>query len=94
MKYLVKVAFYDLQDNNYRYERGDFYPREGLEPTEDRINELSTDANKRGQALITAVKSASKETTEPVKDVEAVKDEKPAKTTKKSAGGKGKTKTS
>ena len=91
MKYLVKVAFYDLQDNNYRYERGDFYPREGLEPTEDRINELSTDANKRGQALITAVKSALKEL---VKGVEAVKDEKPAKTTKKSAGGKGKTKTS
>lgn len=91
MKYLVKVAFYDLQDNNYRYERGDFYPREGLEPTDDRINELSTDANKRGQALITAVKSAAKE---PVKDVEAVKDEKPAKTTKKSGAGKGKTKTS
>ena len=57
MKYTVIEGFYDLQDPDgkgryYLYNRGDVYPREGLEPTEARIAELSGKDNKRNQPLI------------------------------------------
>ena len=47
--------FTDLQDNNYKYEVGDEYPRLGLKPSLARIKELSTPANKRGVVLIKEV---------------------------------------
>lgn len=56
--YIVKVYFEDLQDRNHPYRVGDIYPREGLEPSPERIKELSGADNLRGTALITAVKSA------------------------------------
>ena len=42
MKYKVIEGFYDLQDkdekgNCHLYNRGDIYPREGAQPTEERI---------------------------------------------------------
>lgn len=37
MKYIVIKRWHDLQDNNFQYEVGDSYPREGLEPSENRI---------------------------------------------------------
>lgn len=53
--YEVIKLFTDLKDNNYRYEVGDSYPREGYTPTEERIRELSSYANKQHTALIKAV---------------------------------------
>lgn len=50
--YKVLEYFTDLQDNDYPYEVGSYYPREGLEITEDRLVELSTTKNKRGIILI------------------------------------------
>ena len=45
----------DLQDNNHIYKKGDVYPREGLEPTKERIKELSSKKNKIGEILIKKV---------------------------------------
>ena len=53
--YTVIRYFTDLQDNDYAYEVGDTYPREGLSPTEERIAELSGSDNKQGTPLIAAV---------------------------------------
>ena len=50
--YRCVVRFVDLQDGGYKYNPGDVYPREGISPSEDRIKELSTDANRRGIPLI------------------------------------------
>ena len=58
--YIVKTFFTDLQDNDHPYEAGDVYPREGLEPSPERIAELSGEKNKRGVALIAAVKDEPK----------------------------------
>lgn len=55
-KYIVIYErFKDLEDNDYIYKKGDFYPREGLEPTKERIKELSTKKNKIGEILIKKV---------------------------------------
>ena len=54
-KYTVIEKFTDLQDNNHKYYAGDLYPRDGLEVSEDRIKELSTDQNRRGFPLISAI---------------------------------------
>ncbi len=52
-KYIVIYErFKDLEDNEYIYEKGDTYPREGLEPSKERIKELSTKKNKIGEILI------------------------------------------
>ena len=69
----VKTYFEDLQDSRHPYKVGDAYPREGLTPDAARILELSTDANRRGVALIEEV--------QPEKAVEDV----PKKRGKKSA---------
>jgi hypothetical protein len=58
--YTVLVEFFDLQDNGYRYNAGDSYPREGLEPTANRIDELASDKNKRGLPLIKKAVEKSK----------------------------------
>jgi len=47
--------FTDLQDNNYKYEVGDEYPRLGLKPSLARIKELSGTDNLRGRAVIEEV---------------------------------------
>lgn len=50
--YKVIEKFTDLQDSEHLYNIGDTFPREGLEVSEDRLKELSSEANKRGIALI------------------------------------------
>lgn len=57
MKYMVVYPFKDLEDNNYIYDVKvhNVYPREGLEPTNERIKELSTKKNKIGKVLIKAI---------------------------------------
>lgn len=56
----VIKQFKDLQDNNHLYKVGDLYPRAGLEPTEDRIKELSTNANKQKTPLIKEIEQPKK----------------------------------
>lgn len=74
--------FTDLQDNNYKYEVGDEYPRLGLKPSLARIKELSTPANRRGVALIEEVEdmpfsdsAVTEEDVKPKKKVERKKKE-------------------
>lgn len=51
-KYLVIDSFKDAQDNKYQYRAGDTYPRSGLNPSDERIKELSTTNNRRGKVFI------------------------------------------
>lgn len=62
IKYEVIVAFKDLQDTGHRYSVGDTFPREGVEVSQGRIKELSSNRNLRKTPLIKEV-----EVTEPVK---------------------------
>ena len=64
--FIVINAFLDLQDAEYLYDVGDAYPREGLEPSEERIKELLGSDNLQGQPMIKAVKTvpADKESEE------------------------------
>lgn len=56
MKYEVIADFTDLKDANHVYRSGDHYPRKGRAKKE-RVEELSTDQNARGVALIQEVKN-------------------------------------
>ena len=51
-RYIVKRFFVDLQDGRRTYTPGDIYPREGLTPSEERIQELAGPNNRLGQPLI------------------------------------------
>ena len=57
MTYKALTYFEDLQDNRFKYHTGDVYPRVGFEPSEKRISELLSANNKRGCAVIEAVKA-------------------------------------
>ena len=71
-KYTVIRKFTDLQDNNYKYHAGDLYPRDGLEVSAARIKELSTDQNRQGFPLISAiVEAVVEQTVEEVVPIEA-----------------------
>lgn len=71
----VVKLFTDLQDDNYKYEVGDEYPRLGLKPSLARIEELKGSDNKQGTPLIVEV------TDEPLVADESV-EEKPKRTRK------------
>ena len=78
--FTVVKSFTDLQDGGYKYNKGDVYPREGLDVAPERIAQLSSAENLQGVALI-------KETA-PLKVVEEDKPaeepvEKPAKKAKR-----------
>ena len=53
--YKCKVFFEDLHDKSYKYRPGDIFPRSGLKVSPERIEELSTDKNRRGKPLIEKV---------------------------------------
>lgn len=55
-EYRAIEYFTDAQDNDYPYVKGDKYPREGFNPSEERIKELSTPFNTRKLAVIAEVK--------------------------------------
>ena len=59
--YITKVYFEDAQDEHRPYNPGDVYPRSGLNPSKQRIKELSSDENIRGIPLIAEVKEPEKE---------------------------------
>lgn len=61
--YRAIVTFTDLQDGDYKYVPGDEYPRHGLQPSKDRIEELLTDKNRRHKPMIEEVKAEPAEKT-------------------------------
>ena len=63
--YKAIELFTDLQDNGYKYQAGDVYPRQGLKPTKKRINELLSDSNRRHRPVIEEIEEEEK--TEPKK---------------------------
>ena len=77
--YKVVKDFTDLQDNNHVYLAGDTYPRKGTKSDAKRVEELSSKANKRGEALIEAVERPQKAKFSPVKEEKAKADEVVAK---------------
>lgn len=72
MKYIATVYFTDLKDNNHVYNAGDRYPRQGYEPTAERIAELSSDANKRKRPVIAAIEEDKQEDIPDVSDAPEV----------------------
>lgn len=56
MAYKVIKAFKDAQDNCYMYHVGDKFPHSGAEASEERIEELASDKNRRGEPLIVEIK--------------------------------------
>lgn len=50
--YEVIHYFTDLQDNEYPYNVGDIFPRDGLTVSEERLKELSGSNNKQHKPLI------------------------------------------
>ena len=65
--YKVIKFFTDLQDNEYPYNVGDIFPREGVTVTEGRLAELAGSDNKQGQPLIAEVKEAAPKKAAPKK---------------------------
>lgn len=59
MQYKVINYFTDLKDNNFAYNVGDIFPREGLVVGEDRIAELSGSNNLQKKPLIKAVEETA-----------------------------------
>lgn len=62
-------SFADSLDDGFVYQTGDTYPRDGYEPTPDRIIELIGTANGRGYPMIEKVDEAKAEA--PVNEPEA-----------------------
>ena len=60
--YKVIKHFIDLQDNNYKYDVGDTYPRKGLNVLQSRINELASHKNKQKTPLIEEIPENVEET--------------------------------
>lgn len=63
----VLVSFKDLKDKGYRYNAGDEYPRKGLNPSSERISELSSKNNRRKTVLIEEIIQTAEQTEEPPK---------------------------
>lgn len=87
--YRVVVSFKDLQDNGYRYQVGDTFPHEGLKVSDERIDELLTDKNRRHtpmivEEVVTEVVEETVTETEPV-DIPKVTEEKPKRKGRKKA---------
>ena len=91
-KYLVIKSFSDMQDNNYKYHVGDYFPHDGLAVTPERIEELSTDKNRRKTPLIEEVKEEQPEVqaeeTAPVKEETTEVEETKAKPRKRKTNAK------
>lgn len=80
--YKVIKNFTDLQDNNYKYEIGDEYPRLGLNPSISRIKELSSDENKQRTPLIKEIEN--EKVLDELEDLEKTEKTKKRKSKKKS----------
>ena len=58
--YVAIKRFVDLTDDDHIYNAGDMYPRDGFEPSRERIIELATSKNKLETPLITYVEDEEK----------------------------------
>ena len=69
--YKAILFFKDLHDNSFEYRPGDEFPRPGLKVSPERIEELSTNKNRRGIPVIEEVKEpeAAEEKPEEVEEV-------------------------
>lgn len=61
MAYKAIVFFKDLKDGSHAYNPGDVYPREGVQVSAERIEELASGNNRRGIPVIEEVKEEPKE---------------------------------
>ncbi len=61
--YKVIERFADLLDSSYIYEVGDTYPRKGVQPTPERVEELCGNKNKIGKPLIVREEAETAEVT-------------------------------
>ena len=60
--YKVIKHFTDMQDNNFAYDVGDEYPRQGFSVLQSRINALASENNRQGEPLIVEVEEPKKKT--------------------------------
>lgn len=82
--YVVIESFADLQDNGYRYKKGDIYPREEKKVSEARIRVLLSDINRQKKPLIKKVINKPIEAPKPIEtDKETVARPKRKKSIKK-----------
>lgn len=58
--YIAISYFKDMKDNMHPYNPGDTFPRDGLKVDAKRLEELSTDKNRRGKPVIELVKEKKK----------------------------------
>ena len=68
--YRVIKHFVDLQDNNYKYDVGDTYPRKGLNVLKSRINELASDKNLQKTPLVEEIPEVEEKPKKKSKSVE------------------------
>ena len=73
--YKVIKHFVDLQDNNYKYDVGDTYPRKGLNVLQSRINELASDKNLQKTPLIEEIPEKVEKPKKKSKSVEKADEE-------------------
>lgn len=83
MVYRVIKHFSDLQDKGYKYAEGDTYPREGYEPSAERIEMLSTANNRQKTVLIEAIPEDVPEVA--VEAEQETEEEKPKRKSRKKA---------
>lgn len=74
--YVAIKRFSDLTDDDHIYDTGDVYPRDGFEPSRERIIELATSKNKLETPLITYIEDEENDKVEDEMQT-------PKKTTKK-----------
>ena len=72
-QYIVVKDFSDIQDDRHVYHAGDTFPRMGLEVSDERVAELASKDNKRGEILIKAIDAERKASQEP--EIRPVSDE-------------------
>ncbi len=100
--YRVIHYFTDLHDKNHPYNVGDFFPREGITVSEERLAELAGEDNKQGKPLIEQVAGGGvtsdegnpgnddTESEKPEDEKADAEPEKPKRTTRKSTKASGK----
>lgn len=89
MQYKVIRMFTDLQDNDFEYNAGDVYPRQGMTVTAERIAELASADNLQHTPLIApvdetaAVVTAEETETEQLDEGDSDAEEKPKRRRRK-----------
>lgn len=74
-QYIVVKDFSDIQDDRHVYHAGDTFPRMGLEVSKERVAELASKDNKRGEILIAEQEGSQEPEIRSVSDETEVFDE-------------------